>query len=412
MVNSKSIVCISAGLPQDVRHYVRALADAGLLRRFVTSWSFHRDGMLSRLLQTVDRYFATDLGARFAQRAVNEVPLECLSPAFWPEFRYRLERRLGLSGMAEAFDAHGRDLTRTVVSQLSEGVRLVVAREDACLSVFRAAGRQGIKRLLDLPIVYYETLRAALEAEHARYPGATTEPPPAAEFSIPRMRRKRDELDAADAVVIASRFVRDSLPVEKARVATVIPYGCEPGPEPVPYSARPNLVLCVGHLSLRKGTPRLLAAWKRLGAYRTHTLRLVGRQLLTDRFLADYSGMYEYVPPQPHLQLKAHYAAARIFAFPSVGDGFGLVINESLSAGVPVVVSDHTGAPGYLETGREGVIYPSDSDEQLAAGLDRLLSRPTEGAEMARMAYETAQRWTWADYRKRFETLVRDLVAG
>jgi len=290
---------------------------------------------------------------------------------------------------------------------------LLVGREDACLAGFRAARQRGIKRLFDLPLVHHRALRASLETEHARYPGATNEPALALEFSTRRGRRKDAELAEADAVVVASRYVYESLPAAArppGRV-TVIPYGCEPRPDLLPYESRPNLILYVGHLSLRKGTPRLLAAWKRLKAYRTHTLRLIGKMLLTPRFLADYAGTFEYLPPQPRDRLWPHYASARLFVFPSAGDGFGLVLNEALSAGVPVVASDHTGAPGFIEPGREGLIYPHGDDDRLAEAIERVLSRPAEAAEMARAAHNLAYRWTWAHYRERFRALVQDQLA-
>jgi glycosyltransferase involved in cell wall biosynthesis len=221
-------------------------------------------------------------------------------------------------------------------------------------------------------------------------------------------------LQAADHVVVASGFVRDSLQAcgfPPQRV-TVIPYGCDPVRANRDAALRRKEVLYVGNISLRKGIPRLLRVWQRLRAHLTHRLRLVGPLMLPAQFLAEYQGLFDHVPPIPRHQLAEHYARATVLVFPSAADGFGLVLNEALSCGLPVVASSHCGAPGFITPGREGLIYPFGDDDALAAALDRILSRPDEAAAMGRAAAELAQRWTWSHYRSAFYGLVMRLLNG
>ncbi len=94
----------------------------------------------------------------------------------------------------------------------------------------------------------------------------------------------------------------------------------------------PFTVLAVGSHDLRKGTPYLLEAWKR-AAIPDAELHLVGPLRLAKSFLDDYAGMFRHWPHVPKSELPAHYAAADLCAFPTLGDGFGLVIQESMCCG-------------------------------------------------------------------------------
>ncbi len=257
-------------------------------------------------------------------------------------------------------------------------------------------------------------MKQILHDEEARYPDASSAPPLKAECGGRRTERKDSELASADHVVVPARFVRDGLlaaGILPTKV-TVIPFGCEAGRSYRTWSERKPVVLCVGHLSLRKGTPHLLDVWKRLGAYRSHDLLLVGKSMLTPAFLAQYKGTFKHIPHLPRSELWDHYSSARVFVFPSACDGLGLVLNESLSSGTPVIASDRSGAPGFIQHGVQGLIYRHGDDDQLATHLDWMLSHPREAAEMSRAAYAFAQSWGWSQYRAAFLDLVKSRLTA
>jgi glycosyltransferase involved in cell wall biosynthesis len=131
---------------------------------------------------------------------------------------------------------------------------------------------------------------------------------------------------------------------------------------------------------------------------------------LTAKFIGDYAGLFDHVPHLPREELARHYREACALVFPSSSDGFGLVITEALSAGLPVVASTHTGAPGFITPGREGLLYPFGDDDGLCAALDQILSRPEQAAEIGKAAYQLATRWTWRHYRQKFIGLIMQLL--
>jgi glycosyltransferase involved in cell wall biosynthesis len=78
-------------------------------------------------------------------------------------------------------------------------------------------------------------------------------------------------------------------------------------------------------------------------------------------------------------KLPAVYGQADIFAFPSLADTWGLVVNEAMAAGLPVLGS--RGAQAVEEMVREGsngwVFPPSDADA-LGHAIDRCMAAPIE----------------------------------
>ncbi len=402
-------------LSQDVRNYVSALVEGRLLRRLVCSLAFHGEGKAARVLGFLDRF----AGTRFLPRAQNHVLRNISKGAMschpWSESWVRLGQWLGAVGVDPAgSDFWGAALGREASRQLDRGIRLVMGREDAVLRLFQVAKSAGRMCLYDLPTPHYATRREIMATELAEFPQASVSYDCRAEYTRRRLRRKDQEALLADHIVVASPFVRSSLQkigIPEKRI-TIIPYGCAPSTRLARATpTRKPIVLCTGRLSLQKGTLRLLRVWKRLGAHRTHTLRLIGKPLLPAAAFADFAGLYEHIPSLPWSELSLHYATARVFVFPSAADGFGLVMNEALSYGLPVIASTHTGAPGFITQGQEGLIYPHGDDAALGAVLDRLLSRPAETAEMGRAAYDLAQRWTWDHYRAAFRNLVMEILS-
>jgi alpha-maltose-1-phosphate synthase len=412
------IVCVAPVLAEDVRQYLQALHATGRLRRVVCSLAYGADGPVARALGVLDRLTGAHTLHRTQRRRLGPLPAHALAFHPWPELWTRAGSRLGLCRPGPGVtDRWFEGVDCAAARRLDRGVGLVVGREDGCLHTFGAAHAAGARCLYDLPIAHYATMRAVMAREVAEFPRAATHFHPAEEYRRARNHRKDRELALAGHVVVASPFVRDSLlarGVPGERI-TVIPYGCDPGlPAAAPAASpgRSRVLLYVGHLSLRKGTLRLLRVWKRLGAYRTHTLRLIGQVQLPAHALAEYAGTYEHLPPLPRSELARHYAAAGAFVFPSAADGFGLVLNEALAAGLPVVASSHTGAPGFITPGRQGLIYPHGADDRLGAALEQIVSDPRRTAAMGREALDLARHWTWRDYRAAFQGLVGQLLDG
>ncbi|MGH9009591.1 MAG: glycosyltransferase, partial [Acidimicrobiia bacterium] len=94
--------------------------------------------------------------------------------------------------------------------------------------------------------------------------------------------------------------------------------------------------------------------------------------------------------------LGAWYRAADAFAFPSVKEGFGLVVLEALAAGLPVVASDIPVFAEYLRDGESALLVPPGDPAALAGALHRLAGDPAMRQTLAAGGKPLVDRFTWA----------------
>jgi glycosyltransferase involved in cell wall biosynthesis len=111
-------------------------------------------------------------------------------------------------------------------------------------------------------------------------------------------------------------------------------------------------------------------------------------------------------------ELSRFYGAADVFVLPSAFEPWGLVVNEAMCFGLPVVVSNCVGAGGDLvRPGVNGFVFPARDVEALAAALETLIA---DGATRTRMGHASRaliQEW---GYHQTIAGIVRalDAVAG
>lgn len=236
--------------------------------------------------------------------------------------------------------------------------------------------------------------------------------------------QQRAILDA-DRVLVVSEHWRKLLAEDYCVDATVVRNGVdpdrfgqgEPG-ERERFRARAGpddtfLILTVGGIEPRKGSITLLEAMADLvastkGAGPRPVLAVVGGHTFfdyrayRDNALArlDELGLIEgrdilLLGTVSEADLGAWYRAADAFAFPSVKEGFGLVVLEALAAGLPVVASDIPVFAEYLRDGENALLVTPGDAAALAGALHRLAGDPALRRTLAAGGQPLLDRFTW-----------------
>ena len=227
-------------------------------------------------------------------------------------------------------------------------------------------------------------------------------------------RRDRDlraELDAADVLTAPSRFAADALVAHMplARPVEVVGHGVldaaiRRAPARAGRSARPLRVGTFGNLVAEKGVDLLVEACARVceagAGVAPFELVLAGR-FLDDRFAqrleaqARAAGLSLVVTGPYRPEDRPHPAEQLDLAvFPSLcRETYGLVVDEALARGVPVVVSDRGAMPERV--GHAGVVVGVESSEPLVAALVRLLA--DGGVALADLAAAVPPTWPSVD---------------
>jgi starch synthase len=311
-------------------------------------------------------------------------------------------------------DAVYKALDSRVASRLQQDpdIDAVYAYEDGAWASFQMARKLGLKAIYELPIGYWRFSRELLEEESALEPEwATTLR--GNRDSIEKLSRKDEELALANHILVPSEFVRKTLLGAAGVTApiSVIPYGA-PTPlerrEPQSSTDGKLKVIFVGALSQRKGLSYLLKAMER--CKENVTLTLIGRKVGECRALDRALHLHRWIPSLPHAEVLEEIRRHDVMVFPSLFEGFGLVLLEAMSQGVPVIATTHSAAPDFLSDGDDGFLVPIRDAEAIVEKLELLLRDRSQLAEMGEAAIRKATLHSWQRYRESLVATVGQIL--
>jgi glycosyltransferase involved in cell wall biosynthesis len=170
-----------------------------------------------------------------------------------------------------------------------------------------------------------------------------------------------------------------------------------PNSPDAPPDGRRTEAVFVGQISYRKGWDILLEALRPLFAeYPNLRLTVIGvgedaaAFKSEARALAD-EGRVVFEGAVPSDRIEQRIATADLLILPSRWDGWGLVVNEAFSVGVPVIASDRCGAADLIRPGVNGFIFRGEDVEHLRACLRSFLDNPGERMRLRSAAAMTGR---------------------
>lgn len=163
------------------------------------------------------------------------------------------------------------------------------------------------------------------------------------------------------------------------------------------------IVLFVSKLQGRKRPSDLLSAYMRLSSDGTSEpwpyLLFVGdgeeAPVLRSRARSLGWDSVRFLGFRNQTELPALYDLCDVFVLPSVGEPWGLVVNEVMNAGRPIIVGDKVGcAPDLVGDGDNGYVVRSGDVEGLADRLSALTSDPELAAAMGQASLRRISQWS------------------
>jgi glycosyltransferase involved in cell wall biosynthesis len=195
-------------------------------------------------------------------------------------------------------------------------------------------------------------------------------------------------------VIVGSEFARrqavEQLGVPAERFA-VVPYGVDrtlsPGPRSEALARRLGVagapvVLFLGSLEPRKNLGFLLEVWQDVVRTRPDARLVVaggGRLHAELRGRARALGLESSVVFPGHVpaaEKLEYYRLADMLVFPSTMEGFGLVVAEAMSCGLPVLVSDRGSLPELVVPAAGGLLADPSDRGAFVRGILTLLGDP------------------------------------
>ena len=279
-------------------------------------------------------------------------------------------------------------------------VTAVHAYEDCSLWQFEEAKRLGKACIYDMPIGYYpawEETQSALARQYADWlpPGA---------FSLNRYVRpeqKRKEMDLADLVLAPSSFVQKTIMRFLDKKVALAPYGVDLDfwrPPRIQHREGPLRFIYAGQMSVRKGVPLLLAAWRRANLNDAE-LQLVGSWQLAESKKNQLPTGVTFVGSVSRESLWKRFNDADVFVFPTFFEGRALVLGEALACGLPVITTEASGVTDLVEESC-GRIVPLGNEDALVESLRWFAEHEEQLPAMRRAARAQAETCTWEYYRQ------------
>jgi glycosyltransferase involved in cell wall biosynthesis len=165
------------------------------------------------------------------------------------------------------------------------------------------------------------------------------------------------------------------------------------------------VVLYASKFTRRKHPDDLVAAVARLrddgvwvtlflvgtGEMETELRAAVQRRGLDDTIFAGFVNQIE---------LPFLYAASDVFVLPSENEPWGLIVNEVMCAGLPVIVSDEVGCvPDLVQDGINGAHMKAGDVDSLVAALKRVIANDENRRAMGRASLRIIKEWSYEQCR-------------
>jgi glycosyltransferase involved in cell wall biosynthesis len=282
---------------------------------------------------------------------------------------------------------------------------IFIGYEKSCFRSFKIAKKIGVITILDLAQVHVNYI------EKLRYKYDFFKKISGNERLFCRIKeRKLQEYELANFILVLSSFARQTLikqGVESSKIH-LVNLGFDPCKfiPKINYSyihGSPLRIIYTGIITKRKGVHLISNVANRLQHLSIEWV-FVGSK---DDAFDCINGLpnSRYIPYLQHDKLVKELHGSDIFVLPSYLDSWGMVVIEAMACGLPVIVSENTGAKDAV-TDDSGFVIPIDDEDAL---MDKILYFYYNTAEIERMGKNAArvvQKYTWDNYYKQVNDFI------
>lgn len=276
---------------------------------------------------------------------------------------------------------------------------IIIGYEKSCYKSFISIKKNGGIAVLDLAQVHVNFI-CKLRTKFNFFSNIS-----GSENLFTRVRnRKLKEYELANYILVLSSFSKQTL-INEGVVPSKI-YLVNLGFDPSRFIPKiiyqnnhntPLRIVYSGIITKRKGVHLIASVAKRL-QYLAIEWVFIGSKDDGFKSIEGFKNI-KYIPYLEHEELLKEFHNSDIFVLPSYLDSWGMVVIEAMASGLPVIVSENTGAKDAV-TNDCGFVIPIDNADVLADKVLYFYNNRTEIERMGRNASKEAQKYTWDNYHK------------
>jgi glycosyltransferase involved in cell wall biosynthesis len=159
-------------------------------------------------------------------------------------------------------------------------------------------------------------------------------------------------------------------------------------------------IIYVGNIGVAKGIHYLIDALELLQKNNVpYECLLIGK--IKDNYMNYFNKkrhLFKYLGKVPHNELNDYYNSSSVFVFPTLDDGFGLVLFEAMASGLPVIATTNCGASTIIKDGEEGFIVPIRDSNAIFEKLVYLFNNRSVLENMSNKAFIKSKNYDWDEY--------------
>lgn len=272
-----------------------------------------------------------------------------------------------------------------------------------------------VLRVLDVSIVTRPFMKRVFDEDIVRTGDTTLRIKHAGIYDQKILNKCVKELQLADYALVPSKIVKRSIEFcgvsdEKIKI---VPYGVDCNQFSFikkQNHVRPLTLLFVGQVNYRKGMHHLLNVMKSY-AKEDVILNIAGGFDPESKLYLEYHNQdnVKFLGFVTRDVLSKIYQQSDVFVLPSLGEGFAMVTLEALSCGLPIIVSNMSGANDAIDDGKDGFEIVAGSEDDLKDKIDWFLNNIDKLPEMSQFAREKAEHYTWEHYYRGIQETITSM---
>lgn len=294
---------------------------------------------------------------------------------------------------------------RSLPSRVPEDANALIVHSSFALEALPWIKERGISVIIDHGSLHEKTERDILISECEAYGFSRF-----GNWQYPWLIQREDhEFNQADHILVCSKLARQTLEyngIDPNKIF-VNQLGTDlsmffPSEK---HDAVFRIIFC-GGVHPRKGVHYLLRAFNELKLPNAE-LWIIGG-ISVDRVMRKYICPYFsqenicYKGTIPQQKLRELYVQGSLFVLPSLADGWGMVVLQAMACGLPVIVTDMTGASEAVKDGVNGFVIPSRSSDLLKETLLWCYEHQEEARCMGMKGLQTVKSgYSWEEYGDR-----------
>ena len=396
-----------------IKESILAYQESGMLDKFYTTYFQHPAYPFT---QKLIRYFP-QYEKEFKRRSIDEIEYRHLQGHPYLEMlRIYSARKLHSWLENRIWELSELDFDRWVAKKIHANIQWVHTYEHAALETIREAKKKNILSFYEQPSQHHQFLANLIKEQLRLYPelnGISAQLMLDA-HALKSECRKDMELNECSFIICNSEFTFRTLTEAKIDRDKIIkiPYGF-PAVESFKSGGNTNKItfLFAGNQCLRKGIHILYRAWMDCNFDPSRAeLIIIGKNQLPESIKKGLPSSVKFINNIPHNELMDFYRKADVFVLPTLADGFGMVISEAMSKGIPVITTMNSGGPDIITHQKDGFLIEAGDIKALSNQLKWCYENPETTRQTGIRAMETAASYPWKTYRKNLVAAVLEKV--